>query len=53
VDDAALVGLLERFGDLLRGGERVVEREWAALEPRRQVLSRDELQDQEQQPSPP
>ena len=48
MDDAALVGLLERLGDLLRRGERVVERQRAALEPRRQVLSGDELQHQEQ-----
>jgi hypothetical protein len=47
VHDAALVGRLERLGDLQRDLQRLVPRERAAREPLREVLPLDELHRQE------
>ena len=47
MDDAVLVGLLERLRDLLRDGERFVEWDRAALQPVREVLALDEFHREE------
>ena len=47
VDDALLVRLLERLGDLLRDRERLVDRDRAALQPLGEVLAGDELHREE------
>ena len=52
VDDALLVGFLERLGDLPRDRERLVDGDRPALQPRREVLALDELHHQEVGPSP-
>jgi len=50
VDDAALVGLLEGFGDLTGRVEGLVDRQWATPEAFRQILTLHELEDEERPP---
>ena len=47
VDDALLVRLLERLGDLPRDRERLVDRDRPALQPLGEVLAGDELHGEE------
>ena len=53
VDDALLVRGLERLRDLLRDGERLVERQRPALQPLGEVLAFDQLQHEEELARPP
>ena len=46
VDDVLLVRGVERVGDLLRDRQRLVERDRAARDPRRQVVAVDQFHDQ-------
>jgi hypothetical protein len=50
VDDAAFVRRLECVGDLTRNRQRLVERQRAAADPRRQRFALDELHDQRTRP---
>ena len=50
MDDALLVGLLERLGDLSRDDQGLVEGDLSALQPLGEVLSLDELEDEEELP---
>ena len=47
VDDALLVSLLEGLGDLLRDGDRLVDRDLSALQALREVLAFDQLHDED------
>ena len=51
MDDALLVRRLERLGDLLRDRQRVVERNRAARDPLRQIVTLDEFHDEGAHPA--
>ena len=46
MDDAVLVRGFERFGDLSRDRQRLVDRDGAARDPLREILTLDELENQ-------
>jgi len=46
MDDALLVGGLERLGDLLRNGECLIDRDRPLRDPLREVLTLDQFHDE-------